>query len=265
VRLSTGNALALAWLAAVVVACAFAPLLSAHTPSEVIGPPFSPPARGIPLGTDELGRDEWTRLLYGGRVSLVASLSAAMLAIVLGTTAAVVSQAFGRAADTTIMGGSSAAMAIPGLLLALLVVAILGPGMPALILAVGLGLAPGFARLARSALLRLRQESYVGAAAALGASGLDTARVHLLPNASSSLLSLATTHYAWAFAGLTTLTFLGLAGDIARPEWGAMLNAARPYLRTDAWLAFLPGGAMAATILAAHSLGQSLARASRKG
>jgi peptide/nickel transport system permease protein len=187
VRLSTGNALALAWLAAVVVACAFAPLLSAHTPSEVIGPPFSPPARGIPLGTDELGRDEWTRLLYGGRVSLVASLSAAML-----TTAAVVSQAFGRAADTTIMGGSSAAMAIPGLLLALLVVAILGPGMPALILAVGLGLAPGFARLARSALLRLRQESYVGAAAALGASGLDTARVHLLPNASSSLLSLAT-------------------------------------------------------------------------
>jgi len=212
------------------------------------------------MGTDDLGRDEWSRWLYGGRVSLLASLSAAALAVVLGTGAALLAQGIGGAADATVVGGSSAAMAIPGLLLALLLVAILGPGTDTLVLAVGFGLAPGFARLARQALLQVRAEAYVAAAAAIGAGGMDTARRHLLPNALPRLLSLATTHYAWAFSAMTTLTFLGLAGDISRPEWGSMLNAARPYLRSAAWLAFFPAAAIAATILSVHTLGAWVAR-----
>jgi ABC-type dipeptide/oligopeptide/nickel transport system permease subunit len=145
------------------------------------------------------------------------------------------------------------------------VVAVLGAGIEAVILAVGLGLTPGFARLARQALAQVRSEPYVAAAGALGAGGMDRARRHMLPNALPRLLSLATTHYAWAFAGITTLTFLGLSGDASRPEWGAMLNAARPYLRDAAWLALFPGAAIVATILSIHALGGWLARRIQPG
>ena len=248
------------WLVAVVLACGLAPLFAPSSAIHPVAEPLLRPSTFPPMGTDHLGRDEWSRWLYGGRVSLLASLSAAGLAVVMGTGAALVAQGIGGAADTTIVGGSSAAMAIPGLLLALLFVAILGPGTETLILAVGIGLAPGFARLARQALLQVRTEAYVGAAAALGAGGMDTAQRHLLPNALPRLLSLATTHYAWAFAAITTLTFLGLSGDISRPEWGSMLKAARPYLRNAAWLAFFPGAAIAATILSVHTLGSWVAR-----
>jgi peptide/nickel transport system permease protein len=105
----------------------------------------------------------------------------------------------------------------------------------------------------------------VAAAGALGAGGMETAARHMLPNALPRLLSLATTHYAWAFAGITTLTFLGLAGDASRPEWGAMLNAARPYLRQAAWLALFPGTAIVATILSVHGVGTWLAERATPG
>jgi peptide/nickel transport system permease protein len=163
------------------------------------------------------------------------------------------------------VGGANAALAVPGLLISLGVVAVLGPGTEAVVLAVGLGLAPGFARLARQALAQVRSEPYVAAAGALGAAGMEVARRHMLPNALPRLLSLSTTHYAWAFAGITTLTFLGLAGDAARPEWGAMLNAARPYLRQAAWLALFPGVAIVLTILSVHSVGAWLARRATPG
>jgi ABC-type dipeptide/oligopeptide/nickel transport system permease subunit len=212
------------------------------------------------MGTDNLGRDEWSRMLFGGRVSLAASLSAAALAVILGTAAALMAQGMGGAADATVVGGANAALAIPGLLISLAVVAVLGPGIEAVVLAVGLGLTPGFARLARQALAQVRSEPYIAAAGALGADGMDTARRHMLPNALPRLLSLATTHYAWAFAGITTLSFLGLSGSASRPEWGTMLNAARPYLRDAAWLALFPGGAIVATILSVHTIGTWLAR-----
>jgi len=249
-----------AWLTAIALACGLAPVLTSSSTIHPVGPPLLTPSEFPLMGTDHLGRDEWSRWLYGGRISLLASLSAAGLAVVMGTGAALLAQGIGGAADTTLVGGSSAAMAIPGLLLALLFVAIMGPGTDTLILAVGIGLAPGFARLARQALLQVRTEAYVGAAAALGAGGMEAAQRHLLPNALPRLLSLATTHYAWAFAAITTLTFLGLSGDISRPEWGSMLNAARPYLRIASWLAFFPGAAIAATILSVHTLGAWVAR-----
>lgn len=259
-RPSRSRIAAIVWLAVVAAASILAPNLSNWTPSEVAATPLLPPSDWSPIGTDELGRDEWTRMLYGGRISLTASLAATAIAVGLGTLAAVAALGLGRAADATVVGGSSAALAIPSLLIALLVVAALGPGIETLVLAVGLGLTPGFARLARSALLKERGERYVAAASALGAGPMETTRRHLLPNALPALLSLATTHYAWAFGGLTTLTFLGLAGEISRPEWGSMLNAARPYLRVGPWLAVFPGIAIAATVLSVHAIGESLER-----
>jgi peptide/nickel transport system permease protein len=253
------------WLAGVVGLCAAAPWLATASPVQPVAQPLTRPADHPPMGTDNLGRDEWSRMLYGGRVSLAASLSAAALAVILGTIAALLAQGIGGAADATVVGGANAALAIPGLLISLAVVAVLGPGIEAVVLAVGLGLTPGFARLARQALAQVRSEPYVAAAGALGADGMDTARRHMLPNALPRLMSLATTHYAWAFAGITTLSFLGLSGSASRPEWGTMLNAARPYLRDAAWLAFFPGAAIVATILSVHSLGGWLAARMRRG
>lgn len=257
--------LALAWLGLAVGGTLLAPALAVHKPSQVVAEPLLGPAGWTPMGTDELGRDEWSRLLYGGRATIAASLMATALAVAIGTTAALLAQGIGGPVDATIVGGSGAALAIPGLLLALLVVAILGPGFDTLVVAVGLGLSPGFARLARSALRRERGEPYVAAAMALGSGRMDTATRHLLPNALPALLSLATTHYAWAIGGLTTLTFLGLAGEISTPEWGSMLNAARAYLRVAPWLAFFPGAAIAGTILAVHRLGDWAARLRPRG
>jgi len=260
-RLSLG--VSTAWLALVSAACLAAPWLTAHDPIQPIAAPLRAPSSHPPIGTDDLGRDEWTRMLFGGRVSLAASLTAATLAVALGTAAALLSQGLGGAADATVAGGANAALAIPGLLVALAIVAVLGPGIETVVIAVGLGLAPGFARLARQALIQVRAEPFVGAAAALGASEMTTAFRHLLPNALPRLLSLATTHYAWAFAGITTLTFLGLAEGPSTPEWGSMLNASRTYLGLAPWLALYPGGAIAATVLAVHGVGAWLARRAR--
>jgi ABC-type dipeptide/oligopeptide/nickel transport system permease subunit len=242
---------------------AFASHVSRVSPVQPAADPFLTPSQHFPLGTDDLGRDEWSRLMHGGRITLSTALVSAAVAVGLGLTAALLAQGIGGVADATLVGGSSAAMAIPGLLLALLLVAGMGPGLQAVTLAVGLGLAPGFARLARQALREVHTQLFVTAAAALGSSGMVTARRHLLPNALPRLLSLATTHFAWAVAGVTTLTFLGLSGDPSRPEWGAMLNAGRAYLRIAPGLALFPGAAILATILSVHSLGEAVARRAR--
>lgn len=255
--------ISLMWLAAASLLAWIGPQVSRTSPLQPVDAPLLAPAGHPPLGTDDLGRDEWSRLVHGGRVTLSTAVLSAGMAVGLGTLAALLAQGIGGVADATLVGGSSAAMAIPGLLLALLLVAGLGPGMEAVVLAVGLGLAPGFARLARQAMRQVRTETFVAAATALGSSEMRTARRHLLPNALPRLLSLATTHFAWALAGVTTLTFLGLSGDPSRPEWGAMLNAGRAYLRLAPTLALLPGGAIVATILSVHGLGDEIARRAR--
>jgi peptide/nickel transport system permease protein len=155
---------------------------------------------------------------------------------------------------------SNSLLAIPGLILAMLLVAAMGPRLLTVILAVGFGGAPGFVRLSRTIFLQIRGQNYVTASIALGANRTWIAGHHILPNAKNQLLSLATTHYAWAFMGTTTLTFLGLAGDPSIPEWGVMLNAGRAHLIDAPWLAIWPGCAISLTILAVHRLGTWLSQ-----
>jgi peptide/nickel transport system permease protein len=149
-------------------------------------------------------------------------------------------------------------LAIPGLLLAMLLVAGLSPSLRAVILAVGIGGTPGFARLARTVLVQLRQADYIVASETLGANWLWKTSRHLLPNARPQLLALGTIHFAWSLLSTTTLTFLGLAGDPSLPEWGSMLNASRTHLAEAPWLAFLPGMLISLTILAVHELGRRM-------
>ncbi len=255
--------LALTWLAVVLVACALAPILEAAPPGRPVAAALLPPSTWPPLGTDSLGRDAWSRLIWGGRLSLAISLAAAGLTILLGTAAGLAAATYRGWPERVILWAANSMLAVPGLLLALLIAASLGPGIPAVVLAVGLGGAPGFARLARTAFLQLQGEGYVDAARSLGAGRVWASFHHILPNATPTLLSLATTHFAWAFLGATTLSFLGLAGDPSRPEWGVMLNAGRADLPYAPWLALAPGLAISLTILSVHALGEWLARRAR--
>lgn len=256
------EAAALIWLLALLSIAILAPLLAPADPRQPIGPALTPPGPGARLGTDSLGRDVWSRMLYGARISLTAAMGAALLATSLGVAAGLLAASAGGPLDALVVFAANAALAVPGLLLALLLVAGLGPGLPAVILAVGLSGAPGFARVARTLFLQVRESGFVDAASALGASLPWVAIRHLLPNASPNLLALAATHYAWSFIGTTTLTFLGLAGDPSLPEWGAMLNAGRADLLSAPWLSLLPGLAICLTILAIYTLTEWLARLS---
>lgn len=255
-----GIPLAGAWLALAVGVSLLAPVLASHGPQIPVGPALAQSTPGLPLGADALGRDFLSRLLYGGRLSLGASVLAGALGMLAGGLAGLAAAAVGGVIERFILWTANSALAIPGLLLAMLLVAAMGPGMPTIVLAVGLGGAPGMARITRSIFLQLRQSSFVSAAEALGAGRRWIALRHLLPNARPHLLSLATTNYAWAFMGITTLTFLGLAGDPSLPEWGAMLNDGRSHLFDAPHLAFWPGLAIALTILSVHTLGAWQAR-----
>ncbi len=259
----TRRVLALAagvWLAVVILAAALSPRLAPSDPIQPVGTALASPGNGSWLGTDELGRDLWSRMLFGARISLTAALLAALVTVSLGGVVGLAAAMRGGWIERVILWGTNAMLAIPGLLLALMLLTALGPGVGTIILAVGFGGAPGFARLSRPIFLAARQTGYAQAARALGAGQAWVAARHVLPNARTGLLSLATTHVAWSFVGITTLTFLGLAGNPSLPEWGAMLNSGRAHLIDAPHLALWPGTAIALTVLSIQYLGSWITR-----
>jgi ABC-type dipeptide/oligopeptide/nickel transport system permease subunit len=251
--------LCILWLGAMVLMALFAPIISSADPYKPIGSPLQSPRDHPPLGTDALGRDFFARVTYGARLSLSIPLLATLLTVLIGTAVSLTAIVVGGLSDRLILALTNAALAIPGLLLAMLLVAGFGPGIPTVVIAVGLGGIPGFVRLSRSIFLGIKEMGYIDAAYALGASRTRVALAHLLPNAAPQLFSLATTHFAWAFMGATTLTFLGLSGDPSVPEWGAMLNSGRLHLVQAPWLTIIPGILISLTILTIHYLGENYA------
>jgi ABC-type dipeptide/oligopeptide/nickel transport system permease subunit len=154
-----------------------------------------------------------------------------------------------------------ALLAFPGLLLAMAVVAVLGPGLGSVSIAVGLSAAPAYARVARSAALEVRAQPYVEAARALGGSEWRTIARHILPNTAAPLLAFAATQLGWVLLNGAALNFLGLGAPLGTPEWGATLNEGRGYLRDAPWVSTFPGLALTLTVLAANLLGDSLQEA----
>lgn len=260
-----GTTLALLWLSFILIVSLLGPELSGRSPYQPVAEPLLSPNSHHPLGTDALGRDLLTRMMYGARYSPGLSLLALLITVSLGGLTGLAAAMLEGWVDRLIVWLSNAMLAIPGLLLAMLFVAGLGPGLPTVILAVGLGGAPGFSRLARTLFMQLRIRGYVDAAIAVGAGRQRIALRHILPNARGQLLSLATTHFAWAFLGITTLTFLGFAGDPSIPEWGAILNVARAHLIDTPRLALWPGLAISFTIMAVHHLGAWLSKSVTHG
>jgi ABC-type dipeptide/oligopeptide/nickel transport system permease subunit len=210
------------------------------------------------LGTDSLGRDELTRLLYGARYSLTLGLAAVMIGLVVGVPLGAVSGYFGGWSDLLLQRVTDAVLAFPGILLALALVAGLGVGLTNVVIAVGVSSIPGFIRLVRASVLSAREYVYVDAARGLGVSDLVILWRHVVPNAIPPIIVQASTQIGSAILVAAGLGFLGLGVQPPTPEWGTMLAEARNYIFRVPNLSTYPGLAIALTVLAFNLVGDGL-------
>lgn len=251
--------LSLLWLASVTLGAALAPYLApadslAADPSRAL----LPPGPGRWLGTDFLGRDMLARLLWGGRWTLRMGAEALAVAVGVGLPLGLAAGGTGGLRDTVLMRLMDVWLSFPGLLLAMAVIAILGPGPSSVAVAVGLAAAAPYARIARTTAREIRAQPYIDAARAIGASPWRIVVHHILPNASPALVAFAATQWGWVLLNGAALNFLGLGVPPGTPEWGAMLAAGRAYLRDAPWTAIPPGAALTLTVLAANILGDRI-------
>jgi len=237
----------------------FADVAAPHNPIE---PHYTerlqPPSARFPLGTDELGRCIFSRLVYGARISLVIAFIAQSVAITIGVTLGLVSGWFGGWVDDAIMRFTDAFFAIPGLMFLIVWVAILNPSPVTIFVGLGLIGWPSDARMMRSQVLAVKELEYVVAAQALGA---GTARImlrHLLPNAVAPSIVLASLGIAGAILVESTLSFLGLGVQIPNPSWGTMIDIGRNYFTSAWWYAIFPGLAIMLTVLGFNFIGDGL-------
>ncbi|MDR7555386.1 MAG: ABC transporter permease [Armatimonadota bacterium] len=246
-------------VAAVVLAAVFAPALAPADPTRTdFGALLQPPSRAHLLGTDDLGRDILSRVIYGARTSLLAGIIAVGLAVAVGVPLGLLSGYFRGRLDNVLMRITDALLSFPLLVLALAIAAVLGAGLTKAMLAVGIVFTPGFIRLARAQVLSEREKVYVEAARALGASDRRIVWRHILPNSLSPVLVQASLAMAAAITAEATLSFLGLGTQPPTPSWGSMLNIAQAYLTRAPWMALWPGLAIFVTVLALNLVGDGL-------
>ncbi|PSK93807.1 peptide/nickel transport system permease protein [Murinocardiopsis flavida] len=256
---------AMAVLAAMALAGLFAPLVAPHDPNaQDLLARLRPPAwldGGAPghlLGTDQLGRDLLSRLVYGARVSLLVGLSAALLAGVIGAVVGLVSGFLGGWPDRVLMRLADIQLAFPSILLALAIVGFVGSGLWTVILVLGGTGWVAYARVVRSEVLSLRTRDFVTEARAIGAGDLAIMRRHLLPNVMAPLATIGTLQVAAAIVAEASLSYLGLGVPKEIVTWGAMLSDGQLYLGTSWWIAVFPGLALMCTALAINVTGDVL-------
>lgn len=225
-------------------------------PVPAAGAPLEPPGFGYWLGTDLLGRDLGWRLLAGGARSLLVAAVAVTFSVIIGGVWGIAAGLGGNRVQAVLGRSMDVVLAVPALVLALLILAALGPGDAAVMIAVGVGGAATFARLARSAAASIRPREFLQAARALGAGGWRLAVRHVLPNIAGSLTAYAVLHFGWALVNAASLTFLGFGGAPSAPEWGRMLAEARLVFLQAPWQAAAPGLALALTVLAVQRCGE---------
>lgn len=242
----------------IIVACVAAPLLTSYDPvKQSLADKLKPPGPGHIFGTDEFGRDLFARTLYGGRVSLVIGLVSVGFGLGIGVPLGLLAGFF-RKWDMVIMRLMDVLMSFPRLLLAIAIVAALGPSLFNSMLAVGIGTIPIFARLTRSTVLTVRELDYITAAGALGAPTTRILGRHVLPNAIGPVLVYATLNFGQAILIAAILSFLGLGVQPPDPEWGAIVNSGRKYLRVAPHLTTIPGLVIFVTVLCFNVLGDTL-------
>jgi peptide/nickel transport system permease protein len=217
-----------------------------------------PPTWTNPFGTDDLGRDNFSRVVWGTRISMQAGVFAVLLAIALGVPTGIVAGYYRGGLDQMIMRLTDAWLAFPFLILAIGLVTIMGPSLTNATLAIGLGATPTFIRLTRGLVLSIQAEDYVQGARALGAGDLRVMARHILPNIFSAILVQATVSIPGAIIGEAILSFLGLGVQPPAPSWGTMLNAAQQFLETAPWMAWWPGLAIFSLTLSFNLAGDGL-------
>jgi peptide/nickel transport system permease protein len=250
-----------------IIAAVFAPLLAHGNPDEqnlilVAGGCCPGPSHAHWLGVDQLGRDVYTRILYGARYSLVIGVVSVSVGLSIGLVLGSAAGYIGGAVDTVIMRCMDVMLAIPGLLFAIGLVALLGPGLWQIMIAIGVVNIPIFARLLRGSILAQRDNDFVLAARSVGVRRPTILFSHILPNAISPVIVQATLAMATAIIDVAGLGFLGLGPqDPATPEWGTMLTDVNDYLQTAPWLAIVPGIAIVLSVLGFNLIGDGLREA----
>ncbi len=258
-RTSPGPAAGAAILLLFVLLAAAAPLIARHDPITLYpGATLQPPSWRFWLGTDELGRDILSRIIFGARVSLQVGLITVGIALGIGTLLGLLAGYYGGWPDMVVMSVMDVLLAFPQILLALAVLAALGPSLEHAMIAVGVSAIPVYARTVRGSTLSVRTHEYIDAARAVGASDAHILGKHILPNVLAPVVVLATAGVGISILIASGLSYLGLGAQPPTPEWGAMLSEARDYLRRAWWMATFPGLAIMLVVLASNLLGDWL-------
>jgi peptide/nickel transport system permease protein len=237
----------------------FAPVITTQGPNSIsMTGSLAPPQSGHIFGTDSIGRDVFTRVVYGGRVSLMIAIPSVALALALGMLLGVPAGYFGGKIDQIIMRVLDVLFAFPGVLLAMVIVTILGPSVRNLILTIGILYSARMARIVRAPILSVRRLEYVEAAHSIGSRNLRVILRHVIPNASSPIIVDVTLALGQVILTETALSFLGLGPPPPDPSWGAMLSQSRQFMEFASWTVLAPGFAIIVTVAAFLLLGHGL-------
>ena len=253
-----GAVIGLAVLVAWVAIAVFAPLVAPYDPAELVSRARQAPSAEHWFGTDLLGRDVFSRVLYGARISISLGLIAVTLGGVPGTILGLLAGYFGGWVDTAISRFVDALLAFPSILLALVVIAALGPSIQNMMIAVGIATLPDYARLVRGSVLQIKAQPYVEAARLVGNSNLRTMFRHILINANAPIVVLATLQVGNAILIGAGLSFLGLGAQPPTPEWGLMSAEGRAMIHRAWWISTFPGFAILSVVIACNLVGDGL-------
>ena len=241
-----------------VMIAVFAPLIAPYEPNELVSRSRQPPSYMHWLGTDQLGRDMLSRVIYGARISLVLGFVSVFFGLVPGVTIGLLAGYFGGRVDAVLSRIVDAMLAFPSIILALIIIATLGPGILNVMIAVGISSVPGFARLTRGSVLSARAQPYVEAAVLVGNPARRIMTRHILPNTSGPLIVFATLQVGDAILVGAGLSFLGLGAQPPTSEWGLMSSEGRSLLGRAWWISTFPGLAILTVVVAFNLVGDGL-------
>ncbi len=263
VRMSRMEWAGLAMVVALVATAIFAPQLAPHDPTRAVAATFGDPGApslAFPLGTDELGRDVLSRIIYGARISLGVGVAAMVMTMTIGVSIGLGAGFFGGAIDFALMRFTDIMLALPGLLLAMAIVVILRPSLFSILLVIGLVSWTQIARVVRAEALSMSQRDFVVAARTLGAPPTRLIARHVLPNVMPTIVVMAALSTSGTLLLDAGLSFLGLGVPPPTPSWGRMIDEATVYFRTAPWLAAFPGLAIFYAVLGFNLLGYGYLR-----
>lgn len=254
-----GAAIGMVILLILIITAVFAPWIAPFDPDKTdVGMRLGAP-NGVNLfGTDLFARDIFSRIVWGGRYSLTVGLATVLFALVIGSALGIVLGYSGGRIDAIGSRAIDVMLGFPSVVLAIMVVVVLGVGLVNVILAVGIAQVPRFARVARGAVLAVKEQLFIDSARAIGASDWRIMSRHLLPNVASTLIVLGTLNLGEAILSTATLSFLGLGAQPPTPEWGAMLNGGREYMRYAPWMMIFPGMALFLAVMSVNLIGDRL-------